>query len=460
MAFISNASNFTLGEGVYNNVHGNLVNHTVHNHLYLSKKRYRAAIEGERHAKRRKLDARAEGGIKILREKNLTLTREIGSGPGYFLHSGGSKGRALIVKVFNRTADARQRLEATLKLTKGLLHPNILRVEGISSEASSTQFIAYNHGHWMNAEGPLAAALKDDLTRSVSLGFKMVGGLSAGINHLQVQEISLHSMDAKNFDVFLDADDRFVISMNSSPSQDMNPSIRDVNGKRSWDIFNDLCRQVLSSANRVLHKHNIERSPIDIFPQPSPYPGSPPFLHPDSTALDQTTSTDSDSPSSLRREFVWRQISKENQSLAAVATEIEFDLRLKSLTLKRMALADKYSAHRCAGYVREEITLASSFVDSVVVTHATPSPMEVCPICCQPVSFNEKFRCICGDLHPGFHPTIKCQQCENWSHLHCVGAPQQFTCYFCEPRSMVPIYFVINMFRLCRTFNSGSQASG
>ncbi|KAK6977212.1 hypothetical protein R3P38DRAFT_2810605 [Favolaschia claudopus] len=41
--------NFTLGEGVYNNVHGNLVNHTIHNHLYSSKKRYRAAIQGELH---------------------------------------------------------------------------------------------------------------------------------------------------------------------------------------------------------------------------------------------------------------------------------------------------------------------------------------------------------------------------------------------------------------------------
>ncbi|KAJ7852460.1 hypothetical protein B0H14DRAFT_3450731 [Mycena olivaceomarginata] len=29
------------------------------------------------------------------------------------------------------------------------------------------------------AEGPLAAALKDDLTRHITLGFKMIAGLSA-----------------------------------------------------------------------------------------------------------------------------------------------------------------------------------------------------------------------------------------------------------------------------------------
>jgi hypothetical protein len=28
--------------------------------------------------------------------------------------------------------------------------------------------------HWKNAEGPLSVALKDDLARSITLGFKMV----------------------------------------------------------------------------------------------------------------------------------------------------------------------------------------------------------------------------------------------------------------------------------------------
>jgi hypothetical protein len=39
MAFISDASNFTLGEGVYNNVHGNFVVHNVHNHVHGQKRR-------------------------------------------------------------------------------------------------------------------------------------------------------------------------------------------------------------------------------------------------------------------------------------------------------------------------------------------------------------------------------------------------------------------------------------
>jgi hypothetical protein len=73
-------------------------------------------------------------------------------------------------------------------------HPNVLRITGVSSPASLTHFIAYENGrlfrifpafssittfevHYLKtADGPLAAALKDNLTRSIILGFKMVLG--------------------------------------------------------------------------------------------------------------------------------------------------------------------------------------------------------------------------------------------------------------------------------------------
>jgi hypothetical protein len=44
MSFLSNAENFSLGEGVYNNVHGTCIV-TVHNHLS-SARRQREEIEG------------------------------------------------------------------------------------------------------------------------------------------------------------------------------------------------------------------------------------------------------------------------------------------------------------------------------------------------------------------------------------------------------------------------------
>jgi hypothetical protein len=45
---------------------------------------------------------------QIIPTKHLKLTREIGSGPGYFIHAGENKGRAVIVKVFNAGPNVRE----------------------------------------------------------------------------------------------------------------------------------------------------------------------------------------------------------------------------------------------------------------------------------------------------------------------------------------------------------------
>ncbi|KAJ7236675.1 hypothetical protein C8J57DRAFT_130308 [Mycena rebaudengoi] len=66
--------------------------------------------------------------------------------------------------------------------------------------------------------------------------------------------------------------------------------------------------------------------------------------------------------------------------------------------LLRLRQTDWRSAHRCAGYVREEITLATTTLDSAVVDSHTPSPFEICSICHEVVGLHEAFRCICGSL--------------------------------------------------------------
>ncbi|KAF8186213.1 hypothetical protein K438DRAFT_1040328 [Mycena galopus ATCC 62051] len=122
----------------------------------------------------------------------------IASGPGYCLHAGQSKGRPIIVKVFDSGPAVVEHLESTVAFCRGLFHPNVLRVEGISPSASPVHFITYENVHWKNAEGPLALALKDDCTsRSITLGFRMVAGLSAGLNYLNTQGISLASLTHK-----------------------------------------------------------------------------------------------------------------------------------------------------------------------------------------------------------------------------------------------------------------------
>ncbi|KAJ7119536.1 hypothetical protein C8R44DRAFT_877960 [Mycena epipterygia] len=423
MAFISNSDSFTLGDGIYNNVHGNI----VHNIFYGRKRRreeidgkcqscftsaifYSARIDGSDIAlshhtsRRRRLEE--EDGIKAIRIESLKLTHEIGSGPGYFLHAGQNKGRAVIVKVFNAGPPASVRemkqLESTVAISKRLMHPNVLRIEGISSAASLTHFIAYEGVHWKNVEGPLAAALKDDLMRSITLGFKMIAGLSSAMNHLRVQGISLAPLEVENFDVFLDVGDRFLISIN--PQMAPKPGFahfEESEDDRSWDLFDGLCQKVLRSANRVLHTEPIDRNPVtlELLHQPSipqnPVQSALASLESHDSARPQKNMPEEQLPVPPRRELPW---------------------------------SDGQRSHRCAGYVREEITLAPTTVDSAIVLHDAPSPLEICSVCHEIVGFDEAFQCVCSDFNPGSRHTVKCQTCKFWSHSDCVGNPKEFIC--------------------------------
>ncbi|KAJ7331396.1 hypothetical protein DFH08DRAFT_307995 [Mycena albidolilacea] len=408
MAFISDASNVTLGEGVYNNVHGNFV-HNVHHHVY-GQKRHREEIDGrdvpllEGSSNKRRREDSGEEGFEIILAKHLKLTREIGNGSGYFLHAGEHQGRALILKVFNPGPSARQRMESTVALSQGLMHPNVLRIEGISSPTSPTQFIAYENGPWLNAAGPLAIALKEDVPRSLVLGFRMIAGLASGINNLKVNAISLSPMTVENFDIFLDVNDRFLISIDAGSSEGTTSGkfSRAAKDDHGWDLLNLLCQKMFKSANRALHNQEIECHPetLDHLLRQRSNPSSssvPLFCTPDqrSEGTPQLISDEQLLPP--RREYVWRTLERGKNCLTTVAAQITLDLEMKLSTLIRVALQDTQSPHRCRRYVREEITLATAPVESAVVSHDAPSPLEICPVCCEVVGFHEMLNCICGD---------------------------------------------------------------
>ncbi|KAJ7613950.1 hypothetical protein FB45DRAFT_1064822 [Roridomyces roridus] len=184
MAFIANGTGVTLGGGTYNNIQGNL-------NIYHGAKRQReevgagdAAGDWEEPARKR-MREEEEDALEVIRQRDLNLMHEMSSGPGYLFHAGQYKDRAVIVKVFNAGARAREHLEATVALSKGSFHPNVLRIHGTSSSTSPIQFIAYEDACWKNAEVPLAGALRDGLDGSIVLGFKLVAGLSSGINYLK-----------------------------------------------------------------------------------------------------------------------------------------------------------------------------------------------------------------------------------------------------------------------------------
>ncbi|KAJ6597612.1 hypothetical protein DFH09DRAFT_1304393 [Mycena vulgaris] len=300
-------------------------------------------------------------------------------------------------------------------------HPNVLRVEGVSSSASLHHFIVYENAHWKTAEGPLAAALNADLTRSITLGFKMVAGLSSGMNYLSVQGISLASLGVEFFSI-----STTVGSVTKDRHQEDNTAI-------SWDAFNALCQKVLRSANRVLHHEDIERNPVvDLEPRPTvPHKASLLASYSLSESLPAPQIPNEEPPVQPRREYVWRTIDRGQKSLANIASRISRDLDTSSLS--KLTWSDVRSVHRCAGYVREEITLATTMGDSAVVSRDAPSPLEVCSICHEVVGVHEVFRCICDDPSPGSRTTVKCQACKFWSHSACVGNPNEFTCQLCSP---------------------------
>ncbi|KAJ7347366.1 hypothetical protein DFH08DRAFT_809121 [Mycena albidolilacea] len=115
--------------------------------------------------------------------------------------------------------------------------------------------------------------------------------------------------------------------------------------------------------------------------------------------------------------------------------------RFSVLCAKRLTLLDRKSPHCCPGYVREDITLATTTHDGTVIAHNTPSPLEICSICHEVVKHHGKFRCICASSlvasgARGYH-TIKCQMCKTWSYSACVGNPEWFisSVSFLAPRT-------------------------
>lgn len=102
-----------------------------------------------------------------------------------------------------------------------------------------------------------------------------------------------------------------------------------------------------------------------------------------------------------RRELVWKSQDEKYSSLAGIY--FEFKAFLDSLIPssepvlhRRRGRYTIRTVHRCPGYNRTEITLSPSIERSAIVSHSTPLPNEICPVCNRVVQDVEIFDCICG----------------------------------------------------------------
>jgi hypothetical protein len=105
------------------------------------------------------------------------------------------------------------------------------------------------------------------------------------------------------------------------------------------------------------------------------------------------------SPSARRRELVWKSQKNETVSLEEIARQFQSFLLTSSTELEFGRRRGRYTtktAHRCPGYNRIEITLTPEIARSAIVSHLTPTPHEICPVCKEIVKDAEIFACICG----------------------------------------------------------------
>ncbi|KIM44033.1 hypothetical protein M413DRAFT_373720 [Hebeloma cylindrosporum] len=157
-------------------------------------------------------------------------------------------------------------------------------------------------------------------------------------------------------------------------------------------------------------------------------------------------------PSARRRELVWKSQKNEAVSLEDIAHQFQSFLLTFSTDLGFNRRRGRYitkTAHRCPGYTRIEITLTSDIARSAIVSHLTPTPHEICPVCKEIVKDAEIFAGICGRDDNESIPTIRCSTCSEWHHRPCVrvyeNTDQSFVCQRCKVQT-TPEPIAIDLF--------------
>ncbi|KAJ7052777.1 hypothetical protein C8F01DRAFT_1169926 [Mycena amicta] len=318
--------------------------------------------------------------------RDIAFTEELGSGTTFFMHSAKHKGRPITVKVFNATANPRQLVEREIQLAKEMIHPNLLRLEGASAPASPTQFITYQSA--ITADRRLGTALDANLETSVALAFQMVGELAAGLNYLHLQGIPMQCIQITHFNVLFASDQRFLIALDPAVLDHAPLPSSPVGIDVLWRYFNELCELVYPDVVDLSSPTGDATGPVSlIFPDGSRGVKKKPLaVEPNSSAI------------SPRREFVWRKLSRGDQTLTMVSRRLGSTFTRLATSLNRLQIrsTSRKTFHRCAGYLREEITLATRSRNSAILTYDSPSPLEICKVCHQEVRL-EVFECICGN---------------------------------------------------------------
>ena len=120
-------------------------------------------------------------------------------------------------------------------------------------------------------------------------------------------------------------------------------------------------------------------------------------------------------PRGRRQELVWKPSSAETITLNEISRNFQYFVNANSSAASEPTLSRRRgryttrTSHRCPGYNRIEITLTSDIEHSAIVSHASPTPHEICPVCKEVVKDSEIFNCMCGGQGEWIHLSLyKC----------------------------------------------------
>ncbi|KAJ7614124.1 hypothetical protein FB45DRAFT_262342 [Roridomyces roridus] len=350
---------------------------------------------------------------------SVKLLEEVVSRPGFSLHNGRIGRRSVVVKTIKRKRDARTKFEATISLSQGFAHPNILRVSAVYSPSLEPEWLhglsefpdsdwldvpqiapgsfgyiyVCSNASWLQAaEVPLAAALEEGVLTSIAMGLELVATLASGIEYLNDEGIF---PEVENLVILRDIAEKFLIEVDLPTGRKISITWRRT--RLPWTLLNSLCFDIFAAANHIFLDQYFRSGSVD------------------NTLYEL-----------MRREYVWRNInpSRPGQgSLRAISSQARLEL-----THLSGSVHDMTSTHRCASHIRPgTITHVQSDVVAPLLEIGW-----VCELCHNHVgTSHEAFRCICGETLPGPRVTVRCRECRSWSHSDCVGDPDEFTCTHC-----------------------------
>ncbi|KAF8161532.1 hypothetical protein B0H34DRAFT_796306 [Crassisporium funariophilum] len=423
-----------------------------------------------------------------LSAEDLSPEHEIYKGRGYRLYSAETSGKLVAVKLYEGR-HAKQRCIYAANFNQKVMHPNIPHMFGVSAFHSELPFLVL-HGDYEGAvESRIALALSKDLKQSLLLGLQTIVGLSSGLDYLRSIRYSFASVRLNQFVILLSRKGKIMISFDpevqdktaDSAQQDKQPAVVDGMGKE-LDIFHGLCKQTFDAACKTHYESqrihdtyideldedldDLDESQLENLDDDVQLPATESAeqsrtlkqLH---VTLTQShgsnltqilvTSMERQLPlwklrrkaptSGSRRELVWKPSITENISLHDISHQFQDFLAAfpssENLSLKgRRGRYISKAAHRCPGYNRIEITLTTDITRSAFVSHFTPTPHEICPVCKEVVKDAEIFNCICGGYDDESMPTVRCSTCQVWQHRLCDTVSefggQNFVCQRCH----------------------------